>query len=457
MMHFQIITEMTFNPKSNPLNDSNKNIHPVPPDLKTHIDRNDIAKFKKEFSRALQTLNRFQGLHSSFNLIKQLEVSNGLRKPSLAIYDNCLHFIGGGQKYGMTLAFALQDIFNITILANQQVSHRDIQKWYDLDLNKCKFKIISIPFYQGTGSQYLDPALVEPKTQNPFHIISLESARYDFFLNNSMLEMVYPLSNISVMMVHFPERRPRYYFYSNAYTALMFNSEYTASWIRKKWNLNPHQHIYPPVDMEVYDGNSPKKNFIISVARFEEGGTKKQLEMIKSFNQLQELYPDIISGWKLILVGGSNPENPYLQSVNHLLETIGNRNINLEINIPAEKLKSLYRDAKIFWHLCGLGQNDPAKIEHFGMTICESMQNSLVPIVFDGGGQREIVEHGSNGFRVNSTFQLIQHTVQLIQDPIKLEAMGQAAKLSSKAYDKSRFIKEVRDFFNRLLTQYIAS
>ncbi|MCK4944110.1 MAG: glycosyltransferase, partial [Candidatus Aminicenantes bacterium] len=167
----------------------------------------------------------------------------------------------------------------------------------------------------------------------------------------------------------------------------------------------------------------------------------------------KEIYPEIALGWRLILVGGSNPDNPYLQSVK---DSLGDDHIDLKINIPADELKALYRDSKIFWHLCGLGQNDPAKIEHFGMTICESMQNSLVPIVFDGGGQREIVEHETNGFRIKSTFQLIQYTIQLMHDPIKLNTMGNAARLSSKAYDKVRFIKEVKAFFISLLNQYIS-
>ncbi len=421
--------------------------------IKTMIDSGNTTEFKKWFPRLIRKVSKRHGLSTGLNLIKKIEVSAGLRKPSLALYDNCLHFIGGGQKYGMTMALALQDIFDITILSNQPVNHRNILDWYDLDLSRCTFKIIPIPFYDKLGSLHLDPALVESKTQNPFHLISLESAKYDFFLNNTMLEMVYPLSNLSVMMVHFPERRPRYYFYPDVYTAIMYNSKYTASWIKKKWKLEPHQHIYPPVDMEVYDGTTSKKNIIISVARFEEGGTKKQLEMIKSFKRMKEIYPEIALGWKLILVGGSNPDNPYLQSVKN---SLGHDHIDLKINIPADELKSLYRDAKIFWHLCGLGQNDPAKIEHFGMTICESMQNSLVPIVFDGGGQREIVEHEINGFRVKSTFQLIQYTTQLMHDPIKLTTMGNAARLSSKAYDKTRFIKEVKAFFNSLLNQYIS-
>ncbi len=423
--------------------------------IKKIIDHNDYYEFKKRFSGTMRELSRRHGLQSSLNLIKRIEVAMGLRKPCLAIYDHCLHFIGGGQKYGMTMAFALQHFFDVTIVADKPVTHENIRDWYDLDLSHCSIRIIPIPFYEKLGTTHLDPVYVTKKIKNPFHLISLESAKYDFFINNSMLEMVYPLANVSVMMVHFPERRPSYYFYSHAYTAIMYNSKYTASWIEKKWKFSPHKHIYPPVDMMVYDGSSSKKNIILSVARFEEGGTKKQLEMIKSFIRLTRTFPETASQWKLILVGGSNPGNPYLSAVKDLIKQSAGDQIELKVNISAEALKSLYRDAKIFWHLCGLGQNDPAKVEHFGMTICEAMQNSIVPVVFDGGGQREIIEHRVNGFRVNSTFQLIQYTHELMEDPDKLNEMGKAAREKSKQYDKARFIIEVKEFFNELYRNHL--
>jgi glycosyltransferase involved in cell wall biosynthesis len=41
------------------------------------------------------------------------------------------------------------------------------------------------------------------------------------------------------------------------------------------------------------------------------------------------------------------------------------------------------------------------------MTVVEAMQNEAVPIVYDGGGLPEIVDHGINGFRVKSTAELL--------------------------------------------------
>ena len=73
--------------------------------------------------------------------------------------------------------------------------------------------------------------------------------------------------------------------------------------------------------------------------------------------------------------------------------------VELKVNIPVSELQEMYRQAGIFWHFCGLLQTEPALVEHFGMTTVEAMQNGCVPVVFDGGGQREIVEEGRSGFR----------------------------------------------------------
>ena len=50
------------------------------------------------------------------------------------------------------------------------------------------------------------------------------------------------------------------------------------------------------------------------------------------------------------------------------------------------------------------------------MATVEAMQNYCVPIVIDGGGQREIVEHGKNGFRFSGAKQLKDHTLSVIRD-----------------------------------------
>jgi glycosyltransferase involved in cell wall biosynthesis len=415
-----------------------------------------LPKDASQLREVVKRISEEHGLQLAYNLLKQLEVIANMRKPTMAIFDHTGHIIGGGQKYGFTVAYALQDTFDITLIVNQELSHQQILDWYNLDLSKCKIKVVRIPFFDQFDSVQLDPGKVTKRMENPFHIISRESGNYDFFINNSMNEMVYPMANLSYLICHFPERRPKSYFYADQYTGVIFNSKYTAHWISKKWKFSPHKHIYPPVDMEItMEGKKiPKECIILSVARFEAGGSKKQLEMVRVFNKLNRKFSKILKGWRLFLVGGSPDENPYLQDIKDLLKKGGHENIELKVNISDEELKSIYKRSKIFWHLCGLEQKDPALVEHFGMTIVESMQNGLVPIVFDGGGQREIVEQDKNGYRINSSAMLIKETMHLINNPQVWQKMSKNALERGKVFSRSNFEKNVKDFFNKELQNF---
>ncbi len=411
-----------------------------------------------QLTEALRQISTEYGPQTAYNTLLRIEAALKLRKPTLAIYDHTGHIIGGGQKYGFTIAHALQDIFDITLLLNKEISHKELRDWYHLDLTTCQIKVIKIPFFDQFNSPLLDPARVSRRIQNPFHIISKESGNYDFFINNSMNEMVYPLANVSALICHFPERRPKSYFYADRYTHVIYNSQYTAHWIEEKWKFTPHKHIYPPVDMApvTSSAETSKENIILSVARFEVGGSKKQLEMVRTFLKLNRRFPAVFNEWKLALVGGSPDENEYLKKIKELIEKSGTNNILLMVNSSGDELKALYGKAKIFWHLCGLDQTDPSLVEHFGMTIVEAMQNRLVPIVFDGGGQREIVDHGVNGFRVNSTAQLMSFTMKVINDPsLQIELGGQAFE-KSKLFTRETFEQKVKEFFSAELEKYCA-
>jgi glycosyltransferase involved in cell wall biosynthesis len=416
--------------------------------------KSDSVAVIPEISRELNDISAAQGIQEAYNYLLRAEVMCGLRKPSLGVYDQAFHFIGGAQKYGLTLISALQEQFDVTIIANHEVSQKDFLSWYNLDLSKCRIKTIKLPYFEQRGVLHLDPAVIPKGTGNPFHLISQESGNYDIFLNNSMNEMVYPLANISVLICHFPERRPKTYFYADRYTYVISNSRYTAEWIKKIWKLPPAGHIYPPVDMDPGEGELPKKKHILSVARFEVEGTKRQQEMIEAFLMLNQAWPEIGSGWKFILVGGSNPGNPYLARLEQLIRNNPRQNIDLKVNIPVQELKRLYREAALFWHVCGLKHEDPSEIEHFGMTTVEAMQNKMVPLVYDGGGLKEIVDHGVNGFRVRSTAELLQYSIRLFRDKSLVQSLSESAQKKAQAFTRAKFEERVKSFFADVLKNY---
>lgn len=407
-------------------------------------------------SNRLDDLAREQGIQAAYNALMRTEVALELRKPSLAIFDHTGHIIGGGQKYGFTIAHALQDMFDVTLLLNRDVTLKNIKDWYHLDLSHCNIKIVNIPFFDQFETQHLDPGRVSRRMENPFHIISKESGNYDFFINNSMNEKVFPLANVSALICHFPERRPKDYFYAHHYTYIVYNSDYTAHWIQQKWKLTPHKHIYPPVDMVPFPEEAAvkKENIILSVARFEEGGSKKQLEMVRTFGKLNRRFPDLMKNWTLVLAGGSTDDNKYLETIKETIQKRDVTNIRLRVNITGDELKDLYSRASIFWHICGLDQTDPALVEHFGMTIVEAMQNRIVPIVFDGGGQREIVEQEVSGYRAVSTAQLMTFTLKLVNNPGLRETLAAKAQEHSKNYTREVFESTVKEFFAGQLQKY---
>ncbi len=407
-----------------------------------------------ELSKEINRIANSEGIQSAYNSLLQAEVVLNLRKPRLAIYDHAFHFIGGAQKYGLSLISALQEQFEIGIIANKKVSHADFLRWYNLDLSKCEIKVIKLPYFEEKNVTQFDPSYITKDEENPFHPISRESGNYDIFVNNSMNEMVFPLSNISVLVCHFPERRPKTYFYADRYTHIVYNSLFTAQWIMRKWNLTPQEHIYPPVDMEPGNAEIQKKKTIISVARFEVEGTKRQQEMIETFVKLKNEFPLLTKNWSFVLVGGSSAKNPYLSRLKNIVSQHPDTNIHLRINIPIEELKFLYQEATLFWHICGVTHADPSEIEHFGMTTVEAMQNKAVPVVFDGGGLREIVDHGINGFRVKSKAELLDYSLKLIQDEKLILKLGAKAQLKSQNFSRQKFEERVRMFFNRLLDSY---
>ena len=403
-------------------------------------------------ARAASAAARRSGPQAAYNLLLRAEVAAGWRKPSLALYDHTLHLIGGGEKYGCTMAEALQDDFDVTLIAHRPVALAELMKWYELDLSRCRVKILPLPFF--ADGQPIDPGRVSARTANPFLAVSRESGEYDFFVNNSMLEMVCPLAGVPLFVCHFPERPKGDYFYVDRYPTRVYNSLYTAGWIEKKWGLAGTHHIYPPVDMAPAAGETAKESVILSVARFESGGSKQQAEMVTAFERLLQGDPEGTRGWKLVLCGGSAADNPYLDRLRARLAARPGLPVELRVNISLAELKRQYARAAVFWHFCGLGQRNPAQVEHFGMSTAEAMQNGCLPIVYDGGGQREIVEDGVSGFRFADARRLLELTRLALGDPGLRRKMGREARRRGEEFSRPVFTARVRRLFGGLAEAY---
>ena len=272
-----------------------------------------------------------------------------------------------------------------------------------------------------------------------------------------MLGKVNPLSLQSIFVCHFPDQEKSRFFQVDKYDYLMINGDYTGEWVQKRWNLQPTHRLYPPVNMYNPDSTAHnKEKIILSVSRFEISGSKKQLELVQSFAAMCKSHPEQTESWKLILVGGSTPDNTYLEMVEaEALAT--NCPVQIKPNAAVSEIKDLYRKATIFWHACGLDETKPERIEHFGMTTVESMQNYCVPIVIDGGGQREIVEQGESGYRFSTLSQLQEHSLTVMTHPPLCHTLAENAYKRSQLLDQKVFKKRLESLLEEVEANLVGS
>lgn len=405
-----------------------------------------LCRLKKELLDLYET-------RKVYNFFAQLELMLGLRRLKIGIYDHAFHFSGGGQRYVAEMAKILQYKNDVTYIANKDMKLSQYMDWYNIDLSKCKLKILKIPFFEKINEYTINESAVLFEDNNPFDIIGDESLNYDVFINANMLSKVKPQSIYSVFVCHFPDNKRGRFFHVDDYTAIISNGSYTSSWIKKKWRLEPTHVLYPPVDMYNTESNSRnKKNIILSVARFETTGSKKQIEMARTFADMVSRDKILMKDWTLVLAGGTFPGNPYFDKVKNTVSSL-HCNIELRPDVTYEELRTLYRDAAIFWHACGLKEKDPHRVEHFGMTTVEAMQNFCAPVVIDGGGQREIVEHNISGFRFKTLAQLQEYTKALVSNIERRYEMAKNAYERSHNFNMDVFKAKLEKIFDEIETE----
>jgi hypothetical protein len=82
------------------------------------------------------------------------------------------------------------------------------------------------------------------------------------------------------------------------------------------------------------------------------------------------------------------------------------------------------------------------------------MQNCCAPIVINGGGQREIVEHDRSGLLFSTVEELCAYTLQLIRDEEMRTRLQNGAHERSRRFTRARFEETVKRFFGIIAHEY---
>lgn len=349
----------------------------------------------------------------------------------VAIYSPYLDAFGGGERYMLTIAESLSRISNVDLLFDNHLFKigadklkDDLGKRFDLDLSQVK--TIKAPV--GKGSNGLDRAFF------------LKNYDVLFYLTDGSI--FYPTAKRNILHIQSPlAGEPAQSLWGGiklkGWNLIIYNSEFTKKHSQQNWPIDS-KVIYPPVDTAKIKPLK-KEKYILSVGRF--FGylkDKKQEVLIETF---KDLYKNGFKSWSLHLVGSAGEgDRSYIDQLKNLAKEIP---VKFYPNLDYEKLINLYGESSIYWHAAGFGEEDPTKMEHFGISTVEAMAGGCVPLVIGKGGQIEIVKQGKNGFLWNTKQELIDYTKKLIRDAKLLNSLAANAVLQSKKFSKNNFKKNI--------------
>lgn len=336
----------------------------------------------------------------------------------IGFYNPYFDGFGGGERYTLTLASHWSKNHDVSIFWDKDI-RSEAKKRFGIDLSRVKI----------TQNIF--------RYKNVFKKIVL-SRRYDviFFLSDGSIPTSFAKWNILHFQVPFPhiEKNP---FKLSRFQSIVCNSFFTKAHLDLSISKRATV-IYPPVNTKSLHAAEKKKQ-ILSVGRFSAHfQVKKQQVLIEAFRKAKSRLP----GWKLILTGG------LLSTDRDFFESLQNESKGLAIelypNLPYIKLKQLYAQSLVYWHAAGFEEKDPRRMEHFGISTVEAMASGCIPIVYNGGGQPEIVEHKKNGFLWNTIDELIDDTVHL-ESTLQKEARERARK-----FDESVFTEKFDELLNSI-------
>lgn len=333
-----------------------------------------------------------------------------------AIFDPYLDTLGGGERYCLAFAEVL------------------VRRGWEVDV-EWKDPLVRERFKERFGTS-LDGINFVPDVK--------KGSGYDlcFWVSDGSIPLLHSRKNILLFQVPFHDVDGRTLF--NRMKLFRINSmicysKFVKSIIDKEYGIES-KVIYPSAETLKIKPKR-KENIIAYVGRFSQLlQSKGQEVLVKAFKKFEKEFPD----WKLILAGGGGVGVG--DFISKLEKESEGHNIEIIESPDFKTLLTIYGKTKIFWSAAGFGVNEktnPERLEHFGMTIVEAMVAGAVPLVFEAGGQKEIIEDEISGFCWNTTNELLSKTEKLIKDKGKLRTVSEKARVRSAFFSYDRFEKNI--------------
>lgn len=356
----------------------------------------------------------------------------------VAIYSPYLDSCGGGERYILTIAEILAAEHQVEILLDPHLMSLGVDlklklsKQLNIDLSKCR--LVAAPI--GRGS----------KIWQRWSFFK----QYDLLISLTDGSIFYASAKKNLLHIQSPIKPPKLNSWWNqiklkSWNMIIYNSQFTQNAAQDYWRL-PGKVLYPPVEIDQLKPMFKKKQ-ILTVGRF--FGflrEKKHQVLIDSFKILAA--DARAKGWTFHLVGSASEGD--MNYVKELEKSSEGYPIEIHPNLSYPELINLYGSASIYWHAMGYNETDPTKMEHFGITTVEAMAAGAVPMVVNQGGLPEIVEDQKSGLFWRHTPELIEKTLELISDSVKLHQLSTEAINRSKLYSRQNFERNLKELINEV-------
>lgn len=393
----------------------------------------------------------------SFEPLEWIEIENRDKSGIGAIFTPYPLLPGGGERYLLTFAKALQE--------------RGLQVHFLVEEGN--------PVTTGVALSRLSEQMgidVKPMSvfvvHRDFGFIKNYQSKYDVFLSmgNEKMPQVAGIGYVNFYMCQFPfdlDKLSQDYEIRNllTYDYVLLNSQFTFGWYNEylagSLNISLYSSrlpeitvLYPPVPLRraiPRDTPVPRKVHIILLGRFFEGRQSKGHEV--AIRMFEKIIGILKSKSAILTLAGAQmrARKEDLEYTRRLKNMSGSEHLRFLIDYSDQELQDLLHEADILWHLTGIGKGhkDPASEEHFGISVALAMGYGIIPVVFHGGAMEEIVDHGINGFVCETQPCIIQKTVQLARNLLTRNSMSSLALEKSKKFTEDVFLSTADTLIHR--------
>lgn len=342
---------------------------------------------------------------------------------NIGFYNPFLDSLSGGERYFLSLVSHWSQKHAVTVFWDDPSILKDAEVRLHIPLTNLEIK----------------PNFFKHRNLSKF----IESTKYDvmfivsdgsipFLLaKHNLLHFQVPFQNIS-----FPAWKIK------RYDAVVFNSRFTQDHlpvfpIRK-------EVIYPPV--QLIHSNTVKQKIILTVGRFTSYHTSKKQDIL--LNVFRSGYEKgLLKDYTFILAGGLlDSDRSFFQN---LQKTATGLPVKFKENCSYSELSDLYKKSQIYWHAAGYDEINPEFMEHFGISTVEAMSAGCIPIVYNAGGQTEIITDGEDGYLWNTPEELLKKTKTAINT--KNEKFINNIRQSSMFYDEKHFCQKYDDLLTTII------